>query len=62
MSAVIGGLHLGSASEERIQQTIAQLRAAQMEILAPTHCTGWPAFPEISRPTGVGTVFEFKRD
>ena len=69
VNAVIGGLHLGSASEERIQQTIAQLRVAQMEMLAPTHCTGWPAtaklwsaFPEICRPAGVGTVFEFKRD
>ena len=69
LSAVIGGLHLGSANEERIQQTIARLRDAQLEILAPAHCTGWPAtaklwlaFPEICRPAGVGTVFEFKRN
>ena len=69
VSAVIGGLHLGSASEERIQQTIAQLRDAQLETLAPAHCTGlpataklWQAFPDICRPASVGTVFEFKRD
>ena len=69
VSAVIGGLHLGSASDERIQQTIARLRNTQLEMLAPAHCTGWPAtaqlwqaFPEIFRPAGVGTVFEFKRD
>jgi 7,8-dihydropterin-6-yl-methyl-4-(beta-D-ribofuranosyl)aminobenzene 5'-phosphate synthase len=69
VSAVIGGLHLGSAGEERLQPTIARLRDAQLEILAPAHCTGWPAtaklwsaFPEIFRPAGVGTVFEFKRD
>ena len=69
VSALIGGLHLGSASEERIQQTIARLRDAQLEMLAPAHCTGWPAtaklwqaFPHICRPAGVGTVFEFKRD
>jgi 7,8-dihydropterin-6-yl-methyl-4-(beta-D-ribofuranosyl)aminobenzene 5'-phosphate synthase len=69
VSAVIGGLHLGSASEERIQQTIARLRDAQLEILAPAHCTGWPAtaklwqaFPEVCRPASVGTVFEFQRD
>ena len=69
VSAVIGGLHLGSASKERIQQTIARLRDAQLEILAPAHCTGWPAtaklwqaFPEICRPASVGTVFEFQRD
>jgi 7,8-dihydropterin-6-yl-methyl-4-(beta-D-ribofuranosyl)aminobenzene 5'-phosphate synthase len=67
--AVIGGLHLGSAREERIQQTIAHLRETQLEILAPAHCTGWPAtaklwqaFPEICRPASVGTVFEFQRD
>ncbi len=67
--AMIGGLHLGSATEERIQQTIARLRAANLECLAPMHCTGWPAtarlwqaFPDICRPAGVGTVFEFKRD
>jgi 7,8-dihydropterin-6-yl-methyl-4-(beta-D-ribofuranosyl)aminobenzene 5'-phosphate synthase len=69
VSAVIGGLHLGSAREERIQQTIARLRDAQLGILAPAHCTGWlataklwSAFPEICRPASVGTVFEFKRD
>jgi 7,8-dihydropterin-6-yl-methyl-4-(beta-D-ribofuranosyl)aminobenzene 5'-phosphate synthase len=69
VSAVIGGLHLGSASEERIQQTITRLRDAQLEILVPAHCTGWPAtaklwqaFPDICHPAGVGTVFEFKRD
>ena len=69
VSAVIGGLHLGSASEERLQKTIIQLHAANLECLAPAHCTGWPAtaklwqaFPEIFRSANVGTVFEFKRD
>ena len=69
VSAVIGGLHLGSASEERIQQTIARLRAANLDCLAPVHCTGWPAtaklwqaFPDIFRPASIGAVFEFKRD
>ena len=69
VSALIGGMHLGSAGDERIQQTIAYLRDAQLEMLAPAHCTGWPAsaklwqaFPDIFRPAGVGTVFEFKRD
>ncbi len=69
VSALIGGLHLGSASEERIQQTIARLRDAGLEMLAPAHCTGWPAtaklwqaFPDICRPANVGMVFEFKRD
>jgi 7,8-dihydropterin-6-yl-methyl-4-(beta-D-ribofuranosyl)aminobenzene 5'-phosphate synthase len=64
--AAIGGLHLGSAGEERIQRTIARLQAARLDCLAPVHCTGWPAtarlwqaFPGIFRSAGVGTVFEF---
>jgi len=67
--ALIGGLHLGLASEERIQKTLERLRAAQLEMLAPAHCTGlpataklWSAFPDLCRHAGVGTVFEFKRD
>ena len=64
--AVIGGMHLGSASEERVEKTISRLRAAKLHSLAPVHCTGWPAtaklwqaFPEIFRPASVGTAFEF---
>lgn len=67
--AVIGGLHLGAASEERIQQTITRLRAANLELLAPVHCTGWPAtarlwqaLPEFYRSASVGTTLEFERD
>lgn len=63
---VIGGLHLGSASEERLQQTIIQLRAANLRCLTPVHCTGWPAtarlwqaFPQIYRAASVGTILEF---
>ena len=69
VSAVIGGFHLGSANEARILQTIGQLRDAQLKTLAPAHCTGWPAmaklwqaFPDLCRPAGTGTVFEFERD
>jgi 7,8-dihydropterin-6-yl-methyl-4-(beta-D-ribofuranosyl)aminobenzene 5'-phosphate synthase len=67
--AVIGGLHLGSAGEARIQQTMARLRDAHLEILAAAHCTGlpataklWQAFPDICRSASVGTVFEITRD
>lgn len=69
VSAVIGGLHLGSAREERIQQTIVRLSGTQLEMLAPAHYTGWPAtaklwqaFPDLCRPASVGTVFEFQHD
>jgi 7,8-dihydropterin-6-yl-methyl-4-(beta-D-ribofuranosyl)aminobenzene 5'-phosphate synthase len=65
--AVIGGLHLGSASEARIERTITKMRELDLEFLAPVHCTGWPAsarlweaFPDSYRPAGVGSVFEFE--
>lgn len=38
--AVIGGTHLVNASAERIDQTIAALRAMNLQIIAPAHCTG----------------------
>ena len=67
--AVIGGMHLGSAGNDRIQQTIERLRQENLTCLAPAHCTGWPAtarlwvaFPEICRPAGAGSVFEFARE
>jgi 7,8-dihydropterin-6-yl-methyl-4-(beta-D-ribofuranosyl)aminobenzene 5'-phosphate synthase len=38
--AVIGGFHLGSASPERLEQTIAALRRLAVERVVPCHCTG----------------------
>jgi 7,8-dihydropterin-6-yl-methyl-4-(beta-D-ribofuranosyl)aminobenzene 5'-phosphate synthase len=38
--AVVGGMHLLSAREERLEQTIAALRALGPELLVPCHCTG----------------------
>ncbi len=67
--AVIGGCHLGSASEERLERTILHLGEARLQCLAPLHCTGWPAtarlwqsFPKSFRPGDVGAVFEFPAD
>lgn len=64
--AIIGGMHLGSASEERITKTIERLHQVQPEVLMPMHCTGWPAmgrlwqeFPKRFRAGGVGAVLEF---
>ncbi len=69
VSVVIGGLHLGSASEERIQQTIARLGDAKLECLVPVHCTGslathrlQQALPDIFRLAEVGSVLEFSPD
>jgi 7,8-dihydropterin-6-yl-methyl-4-(beta-D-ribofuranosyl)aminobenzene 5'-phosphate synthase len=38
--AVIGGMHLGDASRERIDRTVAALHEAQVQLVAPLHCTG----------------------
>lgn len=38
--AVIGGMHLNSASEERIQKTIAALHDFSPELIVPCHCSG----------------------
>jgi len=38
--AVVGGMHLLNASEERLELTIAALRAMGPELLVPCHCTG----------------------
>ncbi|MCK5806136.1 MAG: MBL fold metallo-hydrolase [Lentisphaeria bacterium] len=64
--AVIGGMHLGSASETRMRQTISALRKWNIGLLAPAHCTGlaatvalWNAFPNACRPCECGSVFEF---
>jgi 7,8-dihydropterin-6-yl-methyl-4-(beta-D-ribofuranosyl)aminobenzene 5'-phosphate synthase len=67
--AVIGGLHLGKASGERLLNTVVRLSEARLDCLAPAHCTGEPAttrlrqsFLGIFRPADVGAVFEFQRD
>jgi 7,8-dihydropterin-6-yl-methyl-4-(beta-D-ribofuranosyl)aminobenzene 5'-phosphate synthase len=38
--AVVGGMHLLNASEDRLEQTIAALRALGPGLLVPCHCTG----------------------
>jgi 7,8-dihydropterin-6-yl-methyl-4-(beta-D-ribofuranosyl)aminobenzene 5'-phosphate synthase len=64
--AILGGMHLGSASDERLAWTIAALRKFGVSLLAPMHCTGmkatamlWNAFPEVCRSWCAGTVCEF---
>ena len=38
--AVIGGLHLGSASRERLEKTAQSLRDMNPGLMIPCHCTG----------------------
>lgn len=40
---VIGGMHLLSASAERMNRTVAELRRLDVQRLLPCHCTGFAA-------------------
>ena len=64
--AIIGGLHLNSASEERLQRTAEALRALDIPDIVPCHCTGAKAaqtfaeaLGERVRAGGPGTTMEF---
>ncbi|MDD2497043.1 MAG: MBL fold metallo-hydrolase [Desulfitobacteriaceae bacterium] len=41
--AVIGGTHLGPASEERLEKTIKDLKEINVEKIGVSHCTGFKA-------------------
>lgn len=63
---VIGGMHLGSASPERVAATIDALRGLGIERIIPAHCTGFvaaawirEALPERFEPSRTGLVLEF---
>lgn len=65
--AVLGGMHLVGASDERVSRTIDELRGMDIDILAPAHCTGraataalWHALPERCIPFHVGTQVEYE--
>lgn len=62
---VAGGTHLGFGGEYKLPKTIEALRGFDLEILAPSHCTGFAAasalrseFPEQFVKNSVGTVIE----
>lgn len=64
--AVMGGMHLGSANDLRIEQTIISLRQVNPARLLPAHCTGisatarlWTEFPGRCGIATVGTALEF---
>ena len=65
--AVMGGMHLVTASCDRMKRTIEALRQLGVERLAPAHCTGiaattelWNAFPSRCIPGTVSTKLEFE--
>jgi len=62
---VAGGTHLGFGGEDKLPKTIEALRRFDLEILAPSHCTGFAAasalameFPDRFIKNSVGTVIE----
>ena len=64
--AIVGGMHLGSASEERVSRTIESLSQLNLEGMWPCHCTGvaataqlLAAFEDRCHPCSVGTRIEF---
>jgi len=64
--AVMGGMHLVSASQQRLDRTIEALRQLNVTRLGPAHCTGmtatmklWDAFPERCFSWTTGSYMEF---
>lgn len=55
-AAVIGGMHLTSAKEKRLHQTIHALRAFDIQRLVPGHCTGLRGFIRLWNELGEDTV------
>jgi 7,8-dihydropterin-6-yl-methyl-4-(beta-D-ribofuranosyl)aminobenzene 5'-phosphate synthase len=64
--AVIGGMHLGKASDARLEETIRALQRRDVKVIAPCHCTGENAIRALHQrlPGRVtdcvaGCIFEF---
>lgn len=64
--AVMGGMHLGSASRERMDKTIEYFDRVNPDLLGPAHCTGTAAtaelleaFPRKCFTCHAGTSIEF---
>jgi 7,8-dihydropterin-6-yl-methyl-4-(beta-D-ribofuranosyl)aminobenzene 5'-phosphate synthase len=64
---VIGGMHLLHANQNRMDQTVAELRRLNIQQLIPGHCTGfaamvrlWNEFPGLCETCATGSVFEWR--
>jgi len=64
---VMGGFHLGRASDAVIQETIAGLQSLGVQHVAPSHCTGERAIALFEQrygdgfiPSGLGRVIEIE--
>ena len=65
IQTVIGGMHLGSADQARMDKTVTALREFDIQRLLPIHCTGfaaaarlWHEFPGRVRISPVGSRIE----
>ncbi len=65
LHTILGGMHLHSASDKRIEWTINKLQQFSVERFYPMHCTGtkavaalWTAFPGRCFPCGVGVIIK----
>jgi 7,8-dihydropterin-6-yl-methyl-4-(beta-D-ribofuranosyl)aminobenzene 5'-phosphate synthase len=55
---VFGGFHLsGREFEKRIPQTVVELRKIGLDLIVPSHCTGWRALKALSEAFPSGFVF-----
>ena len=63
--AVAGGFHLSAGNEKIIPETMQDLRAFNLSVIAPGHCTGWRAIhalvscfgEEVVTPSAVGKSY-----
>ena len=67
--AVLGGMHLVSASYERIARTETALQHYDVQVIGPAHCTGrkattqlWQEFPGRCVECVAGSSFRFSAD
>lgn len=65
--AIIGGLHLLNADDDRLTRTLEYIRSLEPAVVAPCHCTGEKAtsmfkssLPDSYRPAAAGTVLRFE--
>lgn len=63
--AVLGGMHLIHASQERLDRTVDALERFGVKLLGPCHCTGaapvrylWARLPDSCMDVEVGTLLE----
>jgi 7,8-dihydropterin-6-yl-methyl-4-(beta-D-ribofuranosyl)aminobenzene 5'-phosphate synthase len=50
--AVIGGMHLGSANQDRLRFTVSAFQRYEVQLVAPCHCTGEDAVKYLAAHLG----------